>query len=106
MTTSPGCKKTVIKLEVNCQKCKKLALRTVTKVNGIDSVSVNMMEKNLTVIGDSCPEQLMCKIKKKFPCAKLVTFGPEEAKKSGGKGGPAEGNKNGGKDGKATEETL
>lgn len=96
--------KTVMKLHMNdCYKCKKVALHSVTKIEGIDSLTINMKENTLTVIGDADPVCMSNVLRKKFRCAQLISVGPVsgggEAGKGEGKGKAAEGGKGGGGNG-------
>nr|ACN41046.1 unknown [Picea sitchensis] len=68
--------KTVIRLDMQCSKCKKVALHSVTNIEGIDSLTINMKESTLTVIGDADPACMTMLLRKKFRCAQLVSFGP------------------------------
>jgi hypothetical protein len=43
---------------------------------GIDSLSINMKERTLTVIGDADPLSVANLIRTKFKCAKLLSAGP------------------------------
>lgn len=66
---------TVIELDFNCSKCKKIALHSVTKIEGIDSLTINIKESTLTVIGDADPTCMTNLLRKKFRCARLISFG-------------------------------
>lgn len=95
--------KTVMKLHMNdCYKCKKVALHSVTKIEGIDSLTINTKENTLTVIGDADPVCMSNLLRKKFRCAQLISVGPvsgggggEGVKGGGGKAGGGEGGKGG-----------
>lgn len=87
--------KTVMRLHMNdCYKCKKVALQSVTKIEGIDSLTVNMKENTLTVIGDADPVLVANLLRKKFRCAEVVSVGPVP-QTAAGKGGAGEGGKGG-----------
>ncbi|KAL5560441.1 hypothetical protein UlMin_036652 [Ulmus minor] len=68
--------KTVIKVNVNCQKCKQDLLKSVTKLSGIDQISVDGEKQTLTVVGDVDPVFIVKKIRKSRKCAEIVSVGP------------------------------
>eukprot|EP00253_Pinus_taeda_P030233 PITA_30233 len=63
-------------LDLYCDKCKKVALHCVTKIEGIDSLSIDMKERTLTVIGDADPLCIANLLRTEFRCAKLLSAGP------------------------------
>jgi len=67
--------KTVMAVDLCCDKCKKIALHSVTKIEGIDSLSIDMKQRTLTVIGDADPVGVANMLRKKFRCAKLISAG-------------------------------
>ncbi|XP_058199760.1 heavy metal-associated isoprenylated plant protein 39-like [Rhododendron vialii] len=78
-------KKIVVQLEVHDDKGKQKAMNAVSSIPGIESISVDMKDKKLTVIGDVDPVDIVNKLKK---CrhAVILTVGPakdpkEEEKK-------------------------
>lgn len=69
--------KTVMKLDMNgCYKCKKVALHSVTKIEGIDSLSMNMKDSTLTVIGEADSVTVANMLRRKFRCAEMIYGGP------------------------------
>ncbi|GLJ10198.1 hypothetical protein SUGI_0123870 [Cryptomeria japonica] len=78
-------KKIVLKVAIENESSKKKALKQVTGVYGVDSVSVDMKEKKMTVIGDVDPVHLTCKLRK-LGFADLLSVGSaKEEKKEGEK---------------------
>ncbi|KAG6743397.1 hypothetical protein POTOM_054351 [Populus tomentosa] len=81
-------KKAVLKVELHDEKAKKKAMKTVS---GVDSVSIDMKEKKLTVTGDIDPVHIVAKLRK-LCCTEIVTVGPakepekkkDDPKKQGG----------------------
>ncbi|XP_047972961.1 heavy metal-associated isoprenylated plant protein 39-like [Salvia hispanica] len=75
-------KKMVLKLGVHDEKEKRKALKSVSSLTGIESLSMDMKEKKLTVVGVVDPIDIVGKLKKHC-LAELVTVGPakEEEKK-------------------------
>ncbi|GLJ39754.1 hypothetical protein SUGI_0812590 [Cryptomeria japonica] len=68
--------RTVMSVDMDCYKCKRVALQSVTKIDGIDTISINMKERTITVDGDADPVCIANEIKRKFRCARLVSYGP------------------------------
>jgi len=60
---------------IDCYKCKKVALHSVTEIEGLDSLSFDMKESTLTVIGDADPVCVANLLRKKFRCAEVVYAG-------------------------------
>lgn len=84
--------RTVMSVDMDCYKCKRVALQSITKIDGIDTVSINMKERTITVDGDADPVCIANQIRSKFKCARVVSYGPpppppkqEEPKKKDGK---------------------
>ncbi|KAL1569116.1 hypothetical protein AAHA92_00630 [Salvia divinorum] len=72
----------VLKLGVHDEKEKRKALQSVSSLKGIESLSMDMKEKKLTVVGEVDPIEIVGKLKKHCH-AELVAVGPakEEEKK-------------------------
>ena len=75
-------KKVVLKLEVYNEKSKKKAMKAVSGLEGLDSISMDMKDKKLTVTGNIDPVDLVERLRK-LCRTEIVSVGPakEEKKK-------------------------
>ncbi|KAK9265741.1 hypothetical protein L1049_025335 [Liquidambar formosana] len=69
-------KKTVLKVNINCQKCQRGVLQAVTKLTGIDQISVDGEKGTLTVIGDADTVCIVKQIRKMGKVAAIISVGP------------------------------
>nr|XP_043621651.1 heavy metal-associated isoprenylated plant protein 39 [Erigeron canadensis] len=68
-------KKFILQLELYDEKDKRKAMKTVAALSGIDSITINMKEKNLTIVGTVDPISAVSKLRKTWPTY-LVSVGP------------------------------
>ncbi|XP_076905056.1 heavy metal-associated isoprenylated plant protein 39-like [Bidens hawaiensis] len=66
-------KKVVVKVDVHDNKDKRNALKSVSSLQGINSIAMDMKDKKLTVIGDIDPVCIVSKLKKWHPT--ILTVG-------------------------------
>ncbi|KAL3538378.1 hypothetical protein ACH5RR_001758 [Cinchona calisaya] len=65
-----------MKVNINCQKCKTLVLRAVTKLEGVDQVTVDAEKGILTVVGEVDPVCVTTKVRKTGKYAEILSVGP------------------------------
>ncbi|GLT83724.1 hypothetical protein SLE2022_019960 [Rubroshorea leprosula] len=72
-------KKIVIKVRINCDKCKTTVLKIAAGTDGLNSVAIQEADK-LVVIGDGIDSvALTCKLRKKLGFADIISEQEEKA---------------------------
>ncbi|KAG6769427.1 hypothetical protein POTOM_025062 [Populus tomentosa] len=69
-------KKTVLKVNINCMKCKKELVKTVGKIEGIDQIAINSEKGTMIVVGIVDPVVLVNKLRKAGKVAEFISVGP------------------------------
>ncbi|XP_054787203.1 heavy metal-associated isoprenylated plant protein 12-like [Prosopis cineraria] len=67
--------KVVLRVDFHCEKMKTKAMKAVSKLPGVESVSVDMKNKKLTVTGDVDPVSVVDKLKKVCN-TEIISVGP------------------------------
>ncbi|XAR52778.1 hypothetical protein NMG60_11021031 [Bertholletia excelsa] len=76
-------KKTELKVNMYCSKCRTQVLKAVTTLRGIDQVSVDRDKGTVTVVGDADPVSVASQIRKVGKVAEIISVGaskPPETK--------------------------
>ncbi|XP_030974686.1 heavy metal-associated isoprenylated plant protein 43-like [Quercus lobata] len=71
--------RTVLKVDIACQKCKKKLLKAVSSLQGVDKVEVDEGKGTLTVTGSADPYEIIVRARKTGKFAQVVSIGPPPA---------------------------
>ncbi|KAK9990990.1 hypothetical protein SO802_025975 [Lithocarpus litseifolius] len=68
--------RTVLKVDIACQKCKKKLFKAVSSLQGVDKVEVDEGKGTLTVTGSADPYEIIVRARKTAKFAQVVSIGP------------------------------
>ncbi|KAL3814594.1 hypothetical protein ACJIZ3_015862 [Penstemon smallii] len=68
--------KIVLKVAINCKRCKTEVLKAVAKLTGVDEVTVDEEKGILTVVGSVDPVCVITNVRKVSKSAEITSVGP------------------------------
>ncbi|XP_068344335.1 heavy metal-associated isoprenylated plant protein 2-like [Pyrus communis] len=68
--------RTVLKVDIQCQKCQRKLLKAVSVLEGVDKLEVDAAKGTLTVTGDCDPYEIIVRTRKACKYAEVVSIGP------------------------------
>ncbi|XP_011025844.1 PREDICTED: uncharacterized protein LOC105126622 [Populus euphratica] len=71
--------RTVLKVDISCQKCKTKVLKAVSTLEGVDTIDADQGKGTLTVTGDADPYDIILRTRKTGKHAEVVSIGPPPA---------------------------
>ncbi|KAH7520001.1 heavy metal-associated isoprenylated plant protein 43 [Ziziphus jujuba] len=71
--------RTVLKVDIACQKCKKKLLKAVSGLEGVDKIEIDAAKGTLTVTGDADPYEIIVRTRKAGKIVEVVSVGPPPA---------------------------
>ncbi|XP_065851452.1 heavy metal-associated isoprenylated plant protein 43-like [Euphorbia lathyris] len=71
--------RTVLKVDISCQKCKKKILKAVSTLDGVDKIEVDEGKGTLIVTGNVDPYEVIVRTRKAGKHAEVVSIGPPPA---------------------------
>ncbi|KVH87609.1 Heavy metal-associated domain, HMA [Cynara cardunculus var. scolymus] len=66
-------KRIELKVDMYCEKCRTKVLKAVSKLSGINEVSVDLKKQVLVVIGDVDPVSVVCRVRKIGKRANIIS---------------------------------
>ncbi|KAM1047836.1 hypothetical protein ACFX1X_027374 [Malus domestica] len=73
--------RTVLKVDIHCQKCQRKLLKAVSVLQGVDKLEVDAAKGTLTVTGDCDPYEIIVRTRQACKYAEVVSIGPPPAEK-------------------------
>ncbi|XP_060191970.1 heavy metal-associated isoprenylated plant protein 43-like [Lycium barbarum] len=68
--------KTVLKVDVSCDKCKKKILKAVSGLPGVEKIEIDDAKGTLSVTGDADPYEVIVRSRKAGKFAEVISIGP------------------------------
>ncbi|XVF17936.1 hypothetical protein REPUB_Repub10bG0167800 [Reevesia pubescens] len=72
-------KKTVLKVDISCHKCKKKLLKAISGLQGVDKIEVDAAKGTISVTGDADPYDIIVRTRKAGKFVELISVGPPPA---------------------------
>ncbi|KAK8717579.1 hypothetical protein V6N13_044840 [Hibiscus sabdariffa] len=69
-------KKTVLKVDISCHKCRKKLLKAISGLQGVDKIEVDAGKGTISVTGDADPYDIIVRTRKVGRHVELVSVGP------------------------------
>ncbi|KAJ6907213.1 hypothetical protein NC651_017793 [Populus alba x Populus x berolinensis] len=71
--------RTVLKVDISCQKCKTKVLKAVSTLEGVDTIEADQGKGTLTVTGNADPYEIILRTRKTGKHVEVVSIGPPPA---------------------------
>ncbi|KAK2990414.1 hypothetical protein RJ640_011162 [Escallonia rubra] len=71
--------KTVLRVDITCEKCKKKLLKAVSGLQGVDKIEIDGAKGTLTVTGEADPYEIIVRTKKAGKFVEVVSIGTPPA---------------------------
>ncbi|KAL6011383.1 hypothetical protein ACLOJK_001829 [Asimina triloba] len=80
--------RTVLKVDISCEKCKKKVLKAVSGLQGVDKIELDGAKGTVTITGNADPLEIITRTRKTGKLIEVVSIGPPPAppKQDGGGG--------------------
>ncbi|KAF0890930.1 hypothetical protein E2562_005057 [Oryza meyeriana var. granulata] len=75
-------KKTVLRVDTSCHKCKRKILQAVSGLQGVDKIEIDSEKSTMTVTGSVDPVDVIERTRKAGKRANVVTIGPPASSSS------------------------
>nr|CAE02900.1 OSJNBa0015K02.17 [Oryza sativa Japonica Group] len=82
-------KKTVLRVDTSCDKCKRKILQTVSGLQGVDKIDIDSEKGTMTVTARADPVDVIERTRKAGKRAEVVTIGPPPASSSSSSSNPS-----------------
>ncbi|KAK1410431.1 hypothetical protein QVD17_36968 [Tagetes erecta] len=73
-------KKTVLKVNLSCEKRRTKILKSISDLDGVDKIEIDAAKDTVTVTGDADPYAIIMKARKAAKGVEVVSIGPPPAK--------------------------
>ncbi|XP_031131880.1 heavy metal-associated isoprenylated plant protein 2-like [Ipomoea triloba] len=77
----PAVRKTVVSVDLRCSKCRFKVMKLISRVEGINSIALDVVKSTVTVIGEADPICIIKQVRKFRRSAQITSIGPPEQEK-------------------------